>query len=88
MKKISEQEYNEWLKTADRVEDESPTFTSCCGPHEFAIIIHKNGMLYELCWGWYPEEDKTPNPKYKYKTTCWWGIKTLHREFGQEGEGI
>lgn len=88
MKEITKEEYYNWLKNADRVEDEYSEFTSCCGPHTFATPIHKNGMLYTLYYGWYTEEDKTPNSKYKYKDTHWWGIKCLYELSGQKGEGI
>lgn len=85
---ISKEEYENWLKSADSVEDEHSIFTSCCGPHEFSRNIHVKGMLYELHWGWYPEEDTVPDAKYKYKDTFWWGIKEMWREDGQEGGGI
>ncbi len=85
---ITKEEYLDWLKRADIIEAESPTFTSCCGPHEFARLIHVKGMLYELSWGWYPEEDTSPDAKHKYKTTNWWGVKELCMDGGQYGDGV
>lgn len=87
MKYLTEDEYYEWLKSSTWISD-GPMFTSCCGPHEFSDIICKDGNLYQLSRGWYPEEDKDPNAKYKYKDVHWWGVKLLKRADGQEGEGI
>lgn len=88
MKKISEEEYNEWIKTAEWVGNERCVFSSCCGPHDFSMDIRKDGMLYELNWGWYPKEDTSPDAKCKYKDIKWWGIRVLHKDVGQEGEGV
>jgi len=88
LKHITKDEYYEWLKSADKIDAEYPAFTSCGGPHEFVTSIHKDGMLYSLCFGWYPEKDTDPNAKYKFKTIYWWGIQKLYKEPGQEGEGI
>lgn len=79
LQKITKEEYYNWLKTSDMVGNEYPVFTSCCGIHEFGMELHKNGNLYELFWGWYPEDGNT-----KY----WYGIKELYREGGQEGDRI
>lgn len=85
---ITEEEYDKWLETSNLIGNNEPIFTSCCGPHEFAQDIIKDGIYYSLHSGWYPEEDTTLNAKYKYKTTYWWGIKTLGKAAGQDGEGI
>ena len=85
---ITKEEYDKWIETSELIGDEIPEFTSWCGPHEFSRDILKDGIYYALHWGWYPEEDTTPNAKYKYKTTYWWGIKSLCSAPCQSGDGI
>lgn len=87
MRHITEEEYYGWIKSSKRIGD-GPMFTSCCGPHEFSDLICRDGMLYYLYNGFYPEEDKDPNAKYKCKTVYWWGVKLLRKADGQDGEGI
>ena len=84
-KDITEKEYELWLKSADRVENMYSVFTSCCGPHEFANRICKDGILYELSWGWIPEMDDVTR---KHKLTYFWRIMPLYRDGGQDGDSI
>jgi hypothetical protein len=73
---ITQKEYYEFLINSIIVEKERCVFSSFSGPHEFCTIISKNGMIYELGWGW----DDVSN--------SWFGFKTLGMDFGQHGEGI
>jgi len=76
---ITKKEYFDWLKTSDKVGDECCMFSSCCGPHTFGRRIEKDGIEYELSWGWgWDEHDKT---KHSYYVEC------LYKLNGQEGEG-
>ena len=84
---ISEQQYNEFLTNSEFVRD-GFSFTSFGGPHDFSTIVIKEGMLYDVGYGWYPEKDEDPNAKYPYKTTYWWGYKRLQMSDGQLGDGI
>ena len=76
---ITKEQYFNWLENSKIIENERPTFTSFCGPHDFSTIISKSGMLYDLGWGWYPEEGQTID---------WYGVIKLSKENGQFGEGI
>lgn len=76
---ISKEVYDNWLKTADKVEDEYCSFSSWGGPHEFVRQIEKDGMLYELSLGSGWQEDKS---KIDYR------IKCLHKVGGQDGDSI
>jgi hypothetical protein len=76
---ITQEEYYNFIKTADKVGNEYCSFSSCCGPHSFSTEIQKDGMLYELSWGWYVENKKT-----KY----WYNMECLHKLSNQEGDGI
>ena len=77
---ITKEEYYEWLKSSRIVHSESCIFSSCCGPHSFATDIEKDGVLYELSWGWGWNQDKRDEHNY--------GVKPLYRMEGQEGDGI
>ena len=76
---ITKEEYDSWLDSSEVIENERCTFSSCCGPHSFATYIYKDGMFYELGWGWSPEKTGT---EYFYT------IKRLLKMPGQEGDGI
>lgn len=84
---LTQDEYYEWLKASAWI-SQGEMFTSCCGPHEFSDIVRRDGNLYALYNGFYPEKDEDPNAKYAYKTVYWWGVKLLQRDDGQEGDGI
>ena len=84
---ITKEEYNEWLKSSKWISTGSG-LTSYSGLHDFSDIILKDGMLYELHYGWDVVPETDPNSKYKYKEEYFWGIKKLYSDHGQEGEGI
>lgn len=77
---LTKEEYDNWLETADKVEQEHCVFSSMCGPHEFANIIHKNGIAYELCWGWDVINNK--------ETNYFYSVKQLFALDGQYGDKI
>ncbi len=77
---IDKEEYFDWLKTSNIVEEEHCSFSSCCGPHSFTTEIEKNGNLYLLTWGW--GWDRGNPEKHNYS------IESLFRMPGQEGDGI
>lgn len=79
MTTLSETEYNDWLTQSEIIENDSIRFSACSGPHEFAMIIRREGTLYELFHGWNSHHDRD---------FTWWGVKPLHKDFGQEGDGI
>ena len=78
-KEIPQEEYYDWFKDASIIREESCVFSSFCGPHEFSTTISKNGMIYELGWGWHIENSKTIN---------WYGVRKLHTDHNQNGDGI
>lgn len=76
-KEIPQEEYYDWFKDAVIITEERCAFSSFCGPHEFSTIISKNGMIYELGWGWYVES-----------SILWYGVRKLHTDHNQNGDGI
>ena len=79
MTEISQSEYYNWLKHSEIVCPESIRFSATCGIHEFGTIIRNQGTLYDLLWG---------NDVENNESVYWWGIKTLYKDFGQDGDGI
>ena len=78
-KEIPQEEYYDWFKDAVIITEERCVFSSFCGPHEFSTTISKNGMIYELGCGWYVENSKTVE---------WYGVRKLHINHNQNGDGI
>jgi hypothetical protein len=80
-KEISEEEYYAWLQTARVITPEHCTFSSAgSGPHSFTTDLEKDGILYELTWGWGWNMGGYDDHYY--------GIKCLYKLEGQGGEGI
>jgi len=79
---ITQEEYQNWLKIADKVGAEYCEFGSYCGPHTFANDIEKDGILYTLFWGWGWERNEKNEPKH------FWAIKQLYKIPLQDGDGI
>lgn len=84
-KDISEEEYNDWLKTSTIVEPERCSLSSCCGPHSFSTLIEKNGYLYELSWGWGMKHAINPEVPYAEKD---YSISRLRLLPYHHGDGI
>lgn len=79
MKEITENEYNEFLKTSKIVVNEYCSFSSFCGPHSFTTEVINDGIRYELNWGWGWKDDHSKKD---------YSITELYKEIGQEGDGV
>jgi len=76
---ITKEEWENWLKTADKIVDSYMLSHSFCGGGEYVNVIEKDGMLYELHdWtGWWDNKNQEG-----------WTVAILHKAAGQGGEGI
>ena len=80
MKELTKEEYVAFIMAADRiVQERTLEFHAFSGEYGYATIVEKAGIQYQLSDGMWYENRK---PAYNY------GIRTLHKSGGQEGDGI